>query len=78
MADTPAGRGRPAHPRTPATHSETPLAPLEGERLQKFLAHAGVASRRHAEELILAGDVTVNGKTVQELGTRVMPADDAA
>ena len=47
-----------------------------GERLQKFLAHAGVASRRHAEELIAAGAVTVNGEVVRELGTRVDPAAD--
>jgi len=38
-------------------------------RLQKYLAHAGVASRRKAEELIAAGRVRVNGKTVRELGT---------
>jgi 23S rRNA pseudouridine2605 synthase len=47
-----------------------------GERLQKYLAHAGVASRRHAEELILAGEVTVNGRAVRELGTRVDPDHD--
>lgn len=47
-----------------------------GERLQKYLAHAGVASRRHAEELIAAGAVTVNGQVVRELGTRVDPAAD--
>jgi 23S rRNA pseudouridine2605 synthase len=40
------------------------------ERLQKILAHAGVASRRHAEQLILAGRVTVNGAVVTELGTK--------
>ena len=40
------------------------------ERLQKILAHHGVASRRHAEELIVAGKVQVNGKTVVELGTK--------
>ncbi len=51
-------------------------ATLTGERLQKYLAHAGVASRRHAEELILAGDVTVNGGVVRELGTRVDPERD--
>lgn len=49
---------------------------LTGERLQKFLAHAGVASRRHAEELMAAGVVTVNGQVVRELGTRVDPAAD--
>lgn len=40
------------------------------ERLQKILAHAGVASRRKAEELIVAGHVSVNGKTVTELGSK--------
>ena len=41
-----------------------------GERLQKFLSRAGVTSRRKAEELILEGRVTVNGKAVTELGTK--------
>ena len=47
------------------------------ERLQKVLAHAGVASRRAAEALIEAGRVTVNGKAVTELGTRVDAGRDA-
>ena len=42
-------------------------------RLQKVLADAGVASRRHAEDLIRAGRVTVNGRVVTELGTRADP-----
>jgi 23S rRNA pseudouridine2605 synthase len=46
------------------------------ERLQKVLAHAGVASRRACEELIVAGRVRVNGQTVTELGTRVDPIKD--
>ena len=46
------------------------------ERLQKILAHAGVASRRKAEELIVAGRVSVNGKTVTELGSKADPAVD--
>ena len=46
-------------------------------RLQKFLARAGVASRRHAEELIAAGRVTVNGARVTEMGVKVNPAADA-
>lgn len=46
------------------------------ERLQKFLAHAGVASRRKAEQMILEGRVQVNGKTVLELGVKVDPDQD--
>ena len=41
-----------------------------GERLQKILSQAGVASRRKAEELIVEGRVTVNGKTITELGSK--------
>lgn len=44
-------------------------------RLQKYLAHAGVASRRAAEELIVRGKVRVNGKIVRELGTSVDAGD---
>jgi 23S rRNA pseudouridine2605 synthase len=47
-----------------------------GVRLQKFLADAGVASRRAGEKLILEGAVSVNGKTVRELGTKVEPLHD--
>jgi 23S rRNA pseudouridine2605 synthase len=43
------------------------------ERLNKLLAHAGVGSRRHVEELIAAGRVTVDGRPVRELGTKVDP-----
>jgi pseudouridine synthase len=46
------------------------------ERLQKILARWGVASRRHAEELILAGRVSVNGKTIVELGSKADPEID--
>lgn len=45
-------------------------------RLQKFLANAGVASRRKAEELITSGRVKVNGRVVTELGTKVDDAKD--
>lgn len=48
----------------------------KGERLQKILASAGIASRRKAEELILAGRVQVNGQVVTELGTRHDPGRD--
>src|SRR5271163_2489951 len=40
------------------------------ERLQKIIARAGIASRRHAEQLILSGQVRVNGKVVTELGSK--------
>ncbi|HEX8747451.1 MAG TPA: S4 domain-containing protein, partial [Pyrinomonadaceae bacterium] len=46
------------------------------ERLQKLIAAAGIASRRHAEELITAGDVTVNGKVVKTLGAKADPERD--
>ncbi|HEX7316040.1 MAG TPA: pseudouridine synthase [Pyrinomonadaceae bacterium] len=46
------------------------------ERLQKLIAAAGLASRRHAEELIEAGEVTVNGEVVREQGTKADPARD--
>lgn len=45
------------------------------ERLQKVMAHAGVASRRKCEDLITQGVVTVNGKTVTELGYKVSTQD---
>lgn len=44
--------------------------------MQKFLADAGVASRRAAEQIILAGRVSVNGELVQKLGTKVDPDHD--
>ncbi len=48
----------------------------EKVRLQKYLAEAGVASRRKAEELILQGKVSVNGKIITELGTKIIPNID--
>jgi 23S rRNA pseudouridine2605 synthase len=46
------------------------------ERLQKLLAHAGISSRRKAEQLILEGRVMVNGSVVTELGTKADPEHD--
>lgn len=46
------------------------------ERLQKYLAQCGVASRRKCEELILQGRVQINGVTVTELGTKINPEKD--
>lgn len=45
-------------------------------RLQKFLAEAGIASRRKCEQLILDGKISVNGQIVQELGTKIIPNVD--
>lgn len=45
-------------------------------RLQKFLAEAGLASRRASEQIILAGQVAVNGRTVNQLGVKVDPLHD--
>jgi 23S rRNA pseudouridine2605 synthase len=45
------------------------------ERLNKYLAHAGIGSRRHCEELIVRGRVSVNGRVVRELGTKVEAGD---
>ena len=50
---------------------------MPAERLQKIIAAAGVASRRKAEELITGGLVSVNGKTVTELGTKADPEHDS-
>ncbi len=54
---------------TKATPPSTEQAPT-GDRLQKILAQAGIASRRKAEEIILEGRVQVNGTTITTLGTR--------
>jgi 23S rRNA pseudouridine2605 synthase len=46
------------------------------ERLQKLIAQAGIASRRHAEEIITAGEVTVNGQVITALGSKADPEKD--
>ncbi|MHB8599938.1 MAG: pseudouridine synthase [Ktedonobacteraceae bacterium] len=58
------------------TQQEEQGSELGGERLARFLAHAGVASRRHAEVLIAAGRVKVNGEVVTAQGTRIEPERD--
>ena len=52
------------------TPCNSAILQLYGERLQKILSQAGVASRRASEQLMLEGRVTVNGATVRELGTK--------
>ncbi|WP_084078662.1 pseudouridine synthase [Desulfitobacterium chlororespirans] len=49
--------------------------PRQEERLQKVLAQAGIASRRHAEDIIVQGRVQVNGEVIRTLGTKVVSTD---
>lgn len=57
-------------------YKEENIDPNEPIRLNKFLANAGVCSRREADEYITAGVVTVNGEVVTELGTKVLRSDE--
>ncbi len=65
-------KGRPGRSQTPAAAHDS-----DGVRLQKVMAHAGVASRRVCEEMIEEGRVEVDGEVVTELGVRVNPAEVA-
>ena len=56
-------------------YKEENFDPNEPVRLNKFLANAGVCSRREADEFIQAGVVTVNGEVVTELGTKILRTD---
>ncbi len=83
---------RPARPQRPRTNGYNPNAkyshkkqieykdiltdPNEPIRLNKFLANAGICSRREADEFITAGVVTVNGEVVTELGTKIKRTDE--
>ena len=53
--------------------NEDPTKPI---RLNKFLANAGICSRREADDFIQAGVITVNGVTADNLGVKVLPTDD--
>lgn len=57
-------------------YKEQHIDPNEPVRLNKFLANAGVCSRREADEFIQAGVVSVNGAVVTELGTKVLRTDE--
>ena len=52
-----------------------PIDPTQPIRLNKFLANAGICSRREADEFIQAGEAKVNGNVVTELGSKITPAD---
>ena len=57
-------------------YKEENFDPTEPLRLNKYLANAGVCSRREADEFIQAGVVTVNGEVVTELGTKILRTDE--
>ena len=58
------------------SQTQFPKTPDDGSvRLNKFIANAGICSRREADELIAAGVVSVNGKIITEMGYKVMPGD---
>ena len=57
-------------------NAPTPQKDESGERLQNVLSHRGVASRRHAADMIANGEVTVNGAVITEPGLRVNPDTD--
>lgn len=57
-------------------YKEEHIDPTEPLRLNKFLANAGVCSRREADDFILAGQVTVNGEVINELGTKILRTDE--
>ncbi|MBR3977531.1 MAG: pseudouridine synthase [Bacteroidaceae bacterium] len=58
------------------TYREAKLDPNAPVRLNKYLANAGICSRREADNYITAGLITVNGEVVTELGVKVVPTDD--
>ncbi len=61
-------------PTSPTT--ETPASQKKEVRLNKYMANSGLCSRREADKLILTGSVTVNGRKVTELGTKITPGDE--
>lgn len=70
------GKGKSFTPRPKPVEYETPVPdPDEQIRLNKFMANAGICSRREADEFIQQGLVKVNGKTVTELGTKIFHND---
>ncbi|MBN2667394.1 MAG: rRNA pseudouridine synthase [Bacteroidales bacterium] len=67
---------RASRPKREKSGSEKETANNSEMRLNRFIAHSGICSRREADELIAGGLITVNGKVVTDLGTKVLPSDD--
>ena len=61
---------------TTAMNKKKPQKPSEGIRLNKFIAHAGICSRREADMHIKIGSVKVNNKVMTEMGYKVKPTDE--
>ena len=71
------GRGKPEGGKRSYSKGSGEKEPKEDKvRLNKFIAASGICSRREADQLIKAGLIKVNGKTITELGTKVNPGDD--
>lgn len=66
---------RPYRPAARVDYHETNIDPTKPMRLNRFLANAGICSRREADDFIQAGVVTVNGEVVSTLGAKVLPTD---
>lgn len=71
-------KGKPGTTRIPAASDPTPQEPNRGSAmpLNKFVAHAGICSRRDAADVVRSGTVTVNGKQILEPGFKVSESDD--
>ena len=74
--DAAAGRGKYYTPKPVRKALSKPKTETDEVRLNKFIANSGICSRREADTYIQTGLVTVNGKIVTELGTKVKPGDD--
>ncbi len=74
--DRPTRAGRPVGKKPAGPQKPKEPHPEGAMRLNKYIAHAGICSRREADELIAAGSVKVNGKVVTEMGYQVMPGDE--
>jgi len=61
--------------KTPQNHRNREADPIRTIRLNRYLAHSGLCSRRDADDFIQQGLVTVNGKKIKELGTKVSKTD---
>ena len=77
FGDKPYKPGPRKHDDKPASYPKfTPEKQVGEMRLNRFLAQSGLCSRREADDFITAGVVSVNGKIVTELGTKVLPTDE--